>query len=324
MRKLAELNFEIKNLLDFNIDCYCVVNNFTYNGHWVNEIPSNHFSEEGERIVNLLNDNINYNNKGDVLVLKHLNEEIRNNFSQLIENEYDEISTYSNNYFWGINHSYPAIPPLRKTDDVELPNTSNYNDSRSEFLKVFVDDYNKVLKVENKKAKAKHSENEELVYAKAHLWYVLTLHIEMIKKIGLELTKLIDTVNLIESLKEEENEILTTSENGNTLQFDLSKTNLGHLFYNLYEIGIIARDKSDIKDERSKLKNYLDSANLYYLDNKSYSKVQKMTRVMPVTRNTDSKVVNSEIVFLETLTSKLNNRIADLKLTQKNLNKRGH
>ena len=149
----------------------------------------------------------------------------------------------------------------------------------------------------------------------------------MIRNIGKYIEKRIYIIEELESFDEDISDVNTTfldNPNDLSLKFDLSKTNLGHLFYNLYEIGFIARDKSDIKDERSKLKNYLDGANLYYLDNKSYSKVKKMTRAMTVTRNTESKIVNSEIAFLEILNSKLNNRINDLKLTLENLKKRGY
>lgn len=178
------------------------------------------------------------------------------------------------------------------------------------------------------KEKLKLDEYEiEQSYAKAHLSYIISLHNQMVRNIGKDIEKRINIIEELESFDEDTtfgNSTALDNPSDLSLKFDLSKTNLGHLFYNLYEIGFIARDKSDIKDERSKLKNYLDGANLYYLDNKSYSKVQKMTRAMTVTRNTDSKIVNSEIAFLEILTSKLNNRINDLKLTLENLKKRGY
>lgn len=96
------------------------------------------------------------------------------------------------------------------------------------------------------------------------------------------------------------------------------------MFYNLYEIGIIARDKTDIKDERTKLKTFLDSSNVYYKENKSYSRIIKMTRAITVSRNIDSKSVNSEILFLESLISKLSSRVIELKTIFDNLKKRNH
>lgn len=361
MKKLAELNFEIENVLGLNIEFNASVQNFKYNGFWVTDIPTSYFKKKEKKLDKLFNKNINYNEKSNVLFLKQIHKDVSEVYEYLLKKKYDEFESFINNKDdWNYDLNYPDKPPAKLVSDVSLPNPANDFDDRQEYIESFVGDFTKLyieynnenddrleevnnegmtekkkefldqLKMiysgnENKKDEISEYE-EELIYAKAHLSYIISLHMELVRRVGLNLNKVLSVINRIDSYTEDEigEPIYEISSQDENLKFDLSKINLGYLFYNLYEIGIIAKDKSDIKDERTKLKNYLNCANLYYLDNKKYAKVQKMTRGMPVTRNTESKVVNSEIVFLESLTSKLNNRINELKLTLKNLIKRGH
>lgn len=350
MKKLADLNFEIENILGLKIEYNGSVQNFKYNGYWVTDINTNYFLKKKKKLERLLEKNINYDKKNDILFLKQMYEEVKGIYQKLIENKYDELSSYlEHKKDWNYDLTYPDNPPLSETDNVQLQNPANEFDDRQEYIEEFVEEFTKLF-LESEKGKEGNEENiefiqelkktyenkenegekldtynQELIYAKAHLYYIISLHMELVRSVGLNLNKVLSVINRIDSYKEDEivEPIYETSSKDENLKFDLSKINLGYLFYNLYEIGIIAKDKSDIKDERTSLKNYLNCANLYYLDNKKYAKVQKMTRGMPVTRNTESKVVNSEIVFLESLTSKLDSRINELKLILKNLNKRG-
>ena len=223
--------------------------------------------------------------------------------------------------------------------DFPEPNPSNFFDARNEIIIEVIKNffnigtslydesetlYDDSETLENILIKEFNIEEDkvEFVFAKAHLTYILTLHLEMIHDIGNFLKSITIVYNRRKSNIEEN--LSSFIPEDLKLEFNLSKTNLGHLFYNLYEIGIIARDKTDVKDERTNLKNYINHANIFYLDKSIYTKAQKMTRAMPVARDLDSKLLENEITFLNDLVGKLSQRIDSLTELKVNLIKKGY
>lgn len=348
MEKLIELREQFENILNPSIEFNLSVNNCLFDNHWVTDIRNSYFENKQKEFLNYIKKEFDYNDKTHVKFLKIRFEGLINTCELMQQNNHESLSFFESNDL-KFNLNTPEHLPNSSSTILETPNPRNNFDGRNEYiieiLKGFYnldDEIQKYFEQEgdevgylnqdilnyflNDKLKLDEYEIEQS-YAKAHLSYIISLHNQMIRNIGIEIEKRIVIIEELESFNDdilEANSAILENSNDLSLKFDLTKTNLGHLFYNLYEIGVIARDKTDIKDERTNLKNYLDSANLYYLDNKSYSKVQKMTRAIPVARNTESKVVNSEILFLETLISKLSLRINDLKLVFENLKNRGH
>lgn len=331
MLKLVKLNLEIEKLLNFDIEYNDVIQNFLYNKNWVTEIPSIYFKETKEKIENLIDENIDYADEKNILFIESILEDIQKFSVSLTQ----LLKSYSTNNFssdeWSMSLVFPDTPPQISPMDLTEPKPSNFFDAKNEIIieiiKNFfnigtsIDDESETL--ENILIKEFNIEEDdvEFVFAKAHLTYILTLHLEMIHDIGNFLKSITNVYNRRKSNIEEN--LSSFLPEDLKLEFNLSKTDLGHLFYNLYEIGIIAKDKTDPKDERTSLKNYINNANIFYLDKSIYTKAQKMTKAMPVARGLDSKTLEKEITFLNGLVGKLSQRIDSLTEKKVDLKKKG-
>jgi hypothetical protein len=330
MLKLVKLNLEIEKLLKFDIEYNNVIQNFLYNKNWVTEIPSIYFEETKEKIENLIDKNIDYTDEKNILFIESILEDIQN-FSVSLTQLLKSYSTYNfSSNDWSTSLVFPDNPPQISPMDLPEPKPSNFFDAKNEiiieviknFFNIGTSLYDESETLENILIKEFNIEEDdvEFVFAKAHLTYILTLHLEMIHEIGIFLKNITSVYNRRKSNVEESSSSFLPEDL--KLEFNLSKTNLGHLFYNLYEIGIIAKDKTDVKDERTSLKNYINHANIFYLDKSIYTKAQKMTRAMPVARDIDSKLLENEITFLNDLVEKLSQRINSLTEIKVKINKK--
>jgi len=320
MLKLVKLNLEIEKLLKFDIEYNDVIQNFLYNKNWVTEIPSIYFEETKEKIENLIDENIDYADEKNILFIESILEDVQN-FSLSLTQLLKSYSTYNfSSDDWSTSLVFPDTPPQISAKNLPEPRPSNFFDAKNEIIIEIIKNffniestlYDENETLENILIKEFNiEENEvEFIFAKAHLTYILTLHLEMIHDIGNFLKSITNVYNRRKSnIEGSSNSFLPEDLK---LEFNLSKTNLGHLFYNLYEIGIIAKDRADVKDERTSLKNYINHANIFYLDKSIYTKAQKMTRAMPVARDIDSKILENEITFLNDLVEKLSQRIDSL------------
>lgn len=320
MLKLVKLNLEIEKLLKFDIEYNTVIQNFLYNKNWVTEIPSKYFEATKEKIENLIDENIDYADEKNILFIESIIEDIQK-FSVFLTQLLKSYSSYDFSLDdWSMSLAFPDNPPEISATNLPAPNPSNFFDGKNEIIIKIIKnffsidtstvDVNETL--ENILIKEFNIDEDELelVFAKAHLTYILTLHLEMIQDVRNFLESITKIYNRRKSNIEEN--ISSFIPEDLKLEFNLSKTNLGHLFYNLYEIGIIAKDKTDVKNERTSLKNYINNANIYYLDKSNFVKAQKMTRAMPVARDIDSKILDNEITFLNDLVGKLSKRIDSL------------
>lgn len=337
MLKLAKLNIEINTILDFYIAYNGVVNNFKYNDNWVTDINHYYFEKRKEEIENLIDENIDYEDEKNLLFLEDIFNSIIYKI-ELLSEHLDDFSSFNfDKINWPSSLDYPSLPPNYSPLDLKEPSPSNHFDDRFEYIIEIIKGFFNISPV-NETSNNQEGLNETLlispeidemdlepIYAKAHLTYILSLHIEMLKEIAVKIENILKVVDIRKSYIEQNHHGDLGLENVK-LEFNISKNHLGHLFYNLYEIGIIAKDKTDTKDKRTKLKDYINSANMYYFDdNKSkYFKASKMTRAMKVTRNIESKVVQDEISFLESFVSKLNTRLDSLNEILENLQDRGH
>lgn len=333
MLKLVKLNLEIEKLLQFDIEYNHSVQNFLYNDNWVTEIPSSYFDKTKEKIEILIDENIDYSDEANIIFIENLLSDVQIFLTSLKE----KLDSYSSNNFanedWSNCLAFPVNPPRISTLDLPEPSPKNNFDDRSEYIIEIIIGFfninstyieNEELTLDDILINENNIDNNDLafIYAKAHLTYILTLHEKMVKEIGDFLNSIIKVYNRRKTFVEEN--LSSIVPENLSLEFNISKTNLGHLFYNLYEIGILAKDKTDVKDERTNLKNYLNHANIFYLDKSKFIKAEKMTRAMPVLRNTDSKEVKKEITFLKDLTERLDERINSLTQIYTELKKRGH
>jgi hypothetical protein len=335
MQKLAKLNDVISNSIALNITYNLSIENYRYGTKWVTDFGVDYFSKQLNKIEKLLDKNINYDNKKHIDFLSVLYQDVLNTLGELSKFNHEKLSSLDLLIEEGDAELIsPDILPVNEATKLALPNPLNKFDDRGEYIiEIIIGFYD--LKLEhqvrqerlNDILKEKRGRNESdlnSIYAKAHLSYIISLHIQMVKGIAYKLSNLLSVVHKLDKfLSNDENlpdeiENLNLDANGLNLKFDLSKTNLGHLYYNLYEIGIIAKDKADVKDKRTNLKNYLNQANLFYLENNSkYKPVTKMTRAMTVQRDINEKDIASEIIFLESLITKLSSRIGDLEEKKK-------
>lgn len=333
MLKLVKLNKEISKLLNFDIEFNDSINNFSYNNMWVHEIPSNYYKPTISKIEKLIDKNIDYNDEQNIFFIESVLEDIQ----ELCISLHQRLSNYSaydfTNIEWSLSCEFPDYPPENSTTDLPTPSPSNYSESKTEVILQIVQNFFKIdteesddslidILIKRNIVKGYGDDELELIFAKAHLIYVLILHLEMIDEVAEFLRSIIETYNRRKAKIEERSISIMPDEV--KLEFNLSKTNLGHLFYNLYEIGIIAKDKTDVKNERTNLKNYINNANIFYLDNSTFTKAQRMTRDMPVRRNTDSKSVENEISFLREFVERLTQRIDSLTEIKVGLHKKGY
>ncbi|MBP2284780.1 hypothetical protein H4V97_003098 [Flavobacterium sp. CG_23.5] len=332
MLKLVKLNQKISELLNFDIDFNESINNFSYNKMWVNEIPSNYFKPTISKIEKLIDKNIDYNDEQNIYFIESVLEDIQ----ELIKSLNNRLLNYSSYDFskieWSVSFDFPDNPPENLTTELPTPLPSNNSESKTPVILQIVREFFKIedtlddslidVLIEKNIVTGYDDYELELIFAKAHLVYALILHLEMIYEVAGFFDSIIQTYKRRKAQVEEK--LISFIPEDLKLEFNLSKTNLGHLFYNLYEIGIIAKDKKDVKDERTNLKNYINHANIYYFDKSTFTKVQKMTRAMPVDRNLDSKLLENEITFLNDMVEKLSQRIDSLTKIKAELVKRGH
>jgi len=330
MLKLLKLNSEIEKVLEFKIEINHSINNCLYNDLWVTQIPDKYFDNQVENIIKLIDENIDYNDDKNIFFIMSLLEDIE----ESVINLNDILDNYLKNKFDRelVSHSlvYPSNLPTISPKDLEFPSPSNNNDDKALYIIDIISgfygkesggNYGNIESVLEEEFNL--NENEiEITYMRAHITYTLMLHEKMVISVGKFLQDIVKVYNRRKSNIEENFQSITPE--NLKLEFNLSKTNLGHLFYNLYEIGIIAKDKADTKDERTNLKNYINHANIFYLDKSAFAKAQKMTRAMPVARNTNSKEVKKEIIFLNDVVERLNKRIDSLTNINDNLKKRKH
>jgi hypothetical protein len=335
MLKLAKLNIEINNILDFYVSYNQIVHNFLYNNLWVTDIGAKYFEIKVEELEKLIDENINYEDEKNLLFL----EDINNSIDEYIKHLSIHLDNFSSFNFSEINYpislNFPSNPPQNSSQVINEPNPSNYFDDRFEDIVGIIEGFFNLSRV-NQISNSQQALNSTLlispeieesdldsIYAKAHLVYIMSLHKEMLKGVSLKIESILKVVGIRQSYVDENFHGDLGLENVR-LDFNLSKFHLGYLFYNLYEIGIIAKDETDIKDERTKLKNYINSANMYYLDKKSkFCKVEKITREMKVVRE-NTKEIQDEILFLESFVSKLNARVGTLNETLVSLKDRGY
>ncbi|EPR73446.1 hypothetical protein ADIWIN_1476 [Winogradskyella psychrotolerans RS-3] len=330
MLKLLKLNSEIEKVLEFQIEINHTINNCLYNGIWVTQIPEKYFDNQVEKIIKLIDESIDYNDDKNIFFINSLLDDIE----EFINNLNDILDNYLKNKFDRelVSHTlvYPNNPPTISPMDLEFPSPTNNNDDKALYIIDIISgfygkesggNYGNIESVLEEEFNL--NENEiEIIYLRAHITYTLMLHNKMVISVGKFLQDIVKVYNRRKSNIEEN--LLSINPENLKLEFNLSKTNLGHLFYNLYEVGIIAKDKSDTKDERTSLKNYINHANIFYLDKSTFAKAQKMTRAMPVARDTDSKEVTKEIIFLNDVVDRLNTRIDSLTNINDNLKKRNH
>ena len=338
MLKLAKLELEINKILKLEVVYSHPLSNYLYNDYWVTDLYHYHFNEFEKEVEELIDTNIDYDDELNLNFIRDLLNDVTIFYKDLI-NIYDDFSSFDfSNEIIGHLLDSPDnsdLFPLFSVRESQSPNPSNkYEDKFSpiiEIIKQFFNipedkELNSLVDLNEFLIKNHNVSEMELdeIYAKAHLTYILSLHIGLVARVGQLFNSILKVrerrmFNINDSL------FVDKGIENVRLNFNLSKTHLGHLFYNLYEIGMIAKDPKDTDDTRTELKNYLNSANMYYLDNKKkFAKADKMNRVMRVDRYPELRNCDDELQFLEYLIDKLNDRVSWVQEKRKNLVERGY
>lgn len=341
MKDILELNSEIEDFAIPKIIYNFSIRNYLFNKKWVNEIEPSEFIAKHEYINKLISE-LNFNTEQNIKFLKGINEIVISTINSITKNNNQFLEFDSSKWHHlSIENTSPKILPAHPCSEIDNTNKAypqiisrifNYFEIDKETQELFstnsINNSNKELNEFILKKNNIDKEELEEYYAKSYMSYVLTLYQESLYKIADYILLIERTINMkgkpdeFHKINEHKTENIDVDKN--VLKFNLSKNHIGHLFYNLYEIGIIAKDKTDIKDERTKLKNYIDSAKMFYLDKSSnYVRVERMTKAMKVDRN-NSKSVQDEINFVESLVLKLNARLDNLNKKLENLESRGY
>jgi len=222
MKKLIELNVIIEDILHQKITFNGSINNYLFYGNWVTQIGQKYFEEKQQYIINLLDSNIDFDKENSIKFLKQIFEEIIEVCQQMMEDNHEDLNYFKNHIgTWGANLNYPDNPPILSCSELELPNPDNEFDDRYDYIvEIMKGFYNIDDKVEKYLKKEKCSQNQEIVeeiiikihkldkseleesYAKAHLSYIISLHNQMVRNIGIYINNMLRVITKVKSFNE--------------------------------------------------------------------------------------------------------------------------
>jgi hypothetical protein len=327
MRNIVELNSEIEKLFNPLIEFHREYNNIIFNGLWASDIEDKYFLDWFELIKEKLNLIIDLDSPAKVKFIKVFHQDVLKKYNAFLKYNFDDLNTLktltkviymSPNsikqpklkskaiYFNGPNDSYYFEYILNKMSNLfgideweyynsELDPESNKDELEDMILDKFGEDNENKL---------------EECYSYAHLAYCLETLGKTLKDITNYLDYLVSYINKIDSFEEDKltlEEVYDNDPNNLKLEFKINKMDVA-LFYRVFhDVGIIEVDNKNQKNPYTNLKKYIDSSNMYYLENKKVDKVKNINKEFSKFLN-DNKYEKHEINLIELLMSKLNSR----------------
>jgi predicted subunit of tRNA(5-methylaminomethyl-2-thiouridylate) methyltransferase len=353
MKKLIKLNKALESSLKMTITYNASIENYRYNNEWVTDLESSYFTKKAKKIEKLLDKNLDYNEKGQIKFVKQIFKNIKEYYKILLNSDYDDFTSFLDFHnSWDAELNFPQHLPQNSSFEINLPSPSNNLDDRQDYVLTFVNELNEYVKIKEKKEileKIENESDEEVIadltiklkslededdselneyYPKAHLSYIISLHINLIQKIGIKLSDRIDVLKTIEGYEEIDNMDNSNSifQTISPLNFNLAKKEVAHLFNSLYEVDVIQKDSTDTKNYRTKLKDFIDNSNIFYKDGESFEKVKLIGK--SINWYDDDKNVkkdlNFEKQFIESIIAKLNSRIDKIQMRIEYLNKKNY
>jgi hypothetical protein len=324
MQKLAKLDDLISKSIALNITINLSVENYRYNNKWVTDIQHNYFSKQLKKIEKLLDKSINYDENNHVKFLKVIYQDVIKTYKELTKFNYEDYSSLDySKHNWDAEIVSPKVAPLTDALILKLPNPTNQFDDRAEYIleiiKGFFDiGFDESLKQEELNVllvKNYNIEESELnsIYAKAHLSYIITLHIQMVKEIAYKLDSLLSVIQKLEDFSDDnktELDEIINNPNGVKLEFAMSKKDIAIFFHSLHELKVIKTDTDNIHNSQTKLKAFINSSNIYYKHNNNLTRVGDIKKQFTALNNRE--VNDDEIELLENLIEKFESRLEEI------------
>ncbi len=294
----------LKKLSDVDLVIYTDVVNFQLNGKWVTDINRNYYEVIGSGILKILQEN---SNKDEVSEVKTALLDAK----QKTLKKWQDLIVGSNENHTPIEH-YSKVKPRYSTldflDEKEQEERKRFvfdtvidlwNIDLGSFIEIDLHAY--LLSPEANKSE----KDIKFYYCYGHISYVFSIRVDIIDNLLIDVEKLNETDNL--SYMEE------TSINPYSIEFNLKKMDIAFFFKILYEEGIIKTEGKNRRTQETHLKNYIDNANIFYLDDKKRVQVKKINKqfaeISPGGLDAKTK---DEIIFLEDFIAKLQNRLNKL------------
>lgn len=335
MRNIVELNSEIEKLFNPKIEFHCDYNNILFNGHWVSDIANKYFDDWLDLIKEKLNLIIDLDSPSKVKFIKVFHQDVLKKYTDFLKYNFDDLDTLKTLskvvymspksikqpkteskaiYFEGINnssyHEY-ILNKLSKLFGIDewdyysfgLSISSNQDalqDMILEKLGMFDNDDN--------------DEKLEEYYSYSHLAYCLETLGSTLKDLIEYLDYLVGFIKKLENFEEDKltlNEVYDNDPTNLKLEFKINKMDVALFFRALHDAGIIFIDNKNQKHPYSNLKKYIDTSNIYYLNNRKVDKVTNINKEFAKFLN-DNTYNKQEIELLELIISKFNSRKEEL------------
>lgn len=293
----------LKELSDVDLVSYTDVDNFQFNSRWVTDINRKFYDEIASGIVGILQENLDKSQISEVKTL--LMEAKQKTLKKWIDVTTGSIETHTI-----IKHT-STVQPKNSTLDF-------LNDKEQEERKrVVFDTVIELLKLDSDNFKEgdlhsyllsseddKLSRNIKFYYTFGHLYYVLSLKVEVIDNL----------LNHIKEFYNLEKSIMTQEVNNSlySININLTKKDVAILFHTFHKLEIIKTDVEEFYDSQKNLKNWIDNSNIYYSDKGKKVKVKSINKSFSELNNKNWD--KDEIKFIENnLIPKLNSRLRILK-----------
>ena len=155
-------------------------------------------------------------------------------------------------------------------------------------------------------------------YSYGFLSYCLENTRTLLKNIVKHLDDTVNFIKKLENYKEDEftlDEVYDNDPNNLKLEFKINKMEVALFYRALHDTGLIDVNNQGQKYPYTNLKKYINSSNMYYLDNMKVDKVKNINKEFSKFLN-DNKYEKQEIEVLELIISKFKNRKEEILASQ--------
>ena len=155
-------------------------------------------------------------------------------------------------------------------------------------------------------------------YSYGFLSYCLENTRNLLKNIAKHLDDTVNFIKKLENYKEDEftlDEVYDNDPNNLKLEFKINKMEVALFYRALHDTGVIDVNNQGQKHPYTNLKKYINSSNMYYLENMKVDKVKNINKEFSKFLN-DNKYEKQEIEVLELIISKFKNRKEEILANQ--------
>lgn len=289
----------LKEFSDVDLVPHTDVDNYKFNGKWITEIDKDYYKEISSEILEILQDN-----EGEIGEVKSSLKEAKERTLK----KWLEVTTEGDGKLTILKH-YTPIPPIKSTldfldDKEQIERREIIFDTVVELWDLDLGNYNKDdLHSYLRSPEAQNTEKQiKFKYSYGHLYYVLSIRVEVIDNLLKEIEELDESVN--------PHLMPQKSTNPYSMEFNLKKVDIALFFEILLEEEIIKMEGRDKEERKRNLRKYIDNANLTYVhDGKKIPVVDIKKEFSKLKSTRLYNIVDNEKLLLEDLIQKFQKRL---------------